>query len=222
MSKLSFRFLIWQPGNQSSGGIEIEVMKWEPDGYNGVSSDKLCAMTWLWQTVATRPGDEPLGVFGFNLEIKVKNIYYFEDSVKASRRILKKMDGGRSPLDAIEALLEIGALEVVYDSRESQYIPIGDVKGPEYLDFIDDYRVHNIRSNWSGCKYAVMATSEIEAKAGILAKAAKNKDAEWCEKFVAAGMPVFVPEHSRYPNVTPAIERLEEVGLIKEEANGLD
>lgn len=198
--KYSFRVFI-VPQKDSLGWIEIEVRKYSKDGYNGLILNPLCSFKWSIET----EGETPLGIFSFRAEMEHKFHDRFECGVKIVRRIMK-LDN-RGPEAVISNLSKI-AIEAVYDPRASQFIPLQDVKGPEYQDYIDDYRMLGN----DNCIFGAMAKSEEDARFAIVAKAAKRRSyKEWLTKFIEADMPVKVNEFASYPDTVPAIERLKEV-----------
>lgn len=213
--KLAFRMLILKQRALSDlGKIEIGV-KWHyPGEYNSYSTEDLFKVTWHVQSAFGGQGD-PLGVFGFKVLIESGGLYDFENSVKTARHLMKKLTE-HTPRAAIEALKAVGAIEVVSDSRERQVIPLDEVKGPEWMDYLDDYKtLGNLH-----CMYNTLASSEVEAKAAMLAEANKSTRSDaskWTQKFVAAGLPVLVSKFARCPDVTPAIERLEKLVLADEQ-----
>jgi len=92
-------------------------------------------------------------------------------------------------LEDVLSVLEDKGVEVTYDARMSQNVPIDEVWPVEYHRWLDAPSYPN---------YGCLARDEKEAQEGIIAKAVEKKDFDYVTRFVQGGQMVY--EYNGYRN----------------------
>lgn len=109
-------------------------------------------------------------------------------------------------------LRAMGAIETVYDHRESKRVALPDVLCPEARRYVDDYE----RTGDQYCQWSVIAIDEQRARQ-IMTQAAARDVAEHPEyeqalgrftRWTAAGRPVRCIDYEEAPDTTTLIDRI--------------
>lgn len=167
-----------------------------PDGY----------VTFTWQT-----DDDNDRWYAGEVIINCRCHTKLQEAYKLAARLTRNMNGYEFSLaDILGRLDRIRAVEVAYDPRLSENLPLDQIAPAHLRRYMDNYKVYENGSRFGcGIRYAVLAANEEEAKKEILKKAAEDGDTDFITRFIEANQPVFYSSTDRVPNTTPIRERID-------------
>ena len=146
-----------------------------------------------WQA-NTRPDPErDRHWYAFTYEIRAARLEFAERALRTLRRLqgrgekALRFHSHLDPVDVLARLRALRAVEVVYDPRVSELVPLDQLLPPDVHDWRDDYRAMGRPHCTTGC----LARTEREAHAGIAAELAQNERyQEYLIAWLQAGRPV--------------------------------
>lgn len=183
---------VWRDDSNGYGHLTIAL-------YSGASLDRMCPCPFLkltWQC-----DHENAGWYALKAETCRDTPADMLIAIKAAEPFLKKIDALPSSNPA-SLLAALNLPRWVEDRRCSQWMPIDDVKGPEFKRYM----------SWTegSCCVSAMATDDDDAKKEIMAKYARNiaersygNYAGKLEAWIAAGKPIRQDDWAKCPDTTP-------------------
>ena len=154
----------------------------------GVWRDRICEFGWQ----ADRNTDY---WYGFHVELRCETGDHLQRACRIAQRVMRDLHSPH-PEVVFERLQRMHARHSVYDTRVSQYVPVGEVLPPDIRRWVDDYQTlcHN------SCNASVLAVSRDEAQQEI-AKQLCDRDEALLREFLDAGRPVMIAYGDTPPEI---------------------
>ncbi|TET14848.1 MAG: hypothetical protein E3J82_01465 [Candidatus Thorarchaeota archaeon] len=162
---------------------------------NGDASKPTCSFHWQCNI-----DKSDQSWYAFHFQIERRGLTELSESAALVRRILRKMDREPGPEDILGKLGRLGILQVVYDSRVHELVPIGLVAAPEYQLYLEVVP----SERWS--HVSCLAQNTEEAQRLLSVRLAEGNYDEVLVKWIKNGKQVRRADDCRAPDTTPAME----------------
>lgn len=173
-----------------------------PCAFTGIDRDKALRFTWQRGSDNHDPNMDKWYAFTIELGDSGVSLTHMRIATKLAGRIIRP--GTKcTPADIVARLEKLGAVQVVYDSRESGYVELADVADPDMKSWRDDWRT----MGEDRCHVGAIAYDARGAKADIGAALAKNPNYDdYLVRWIAAGRPVIAITYDKAPDTRTAME----------------
>ena len=162
---------------------------------NGDASHPTCSFRWQCNT-----DKSDQSWYAFRFQIERRELSELSESAALVRRVLRNMKREPAPDAIIGKLGRLGVLQVVYDSRVHELVPIGLVAAPEYKLYLEEVP----SERWS--HVSCLARDTEEAQRLLSVKLAEGNYDEVLVKWIESGKQVRRADDCRAPDTTPAME----------------